>query len=189
MNKKARLIVFTGLPGTGKTTLSEKVAEALVLPLIAKDAIKEIMFNNISWSDKAFSAKLAHATFDIMDYVTEEQLRVGNSLILESNYIPKLSSARFQRWQQKYSCDIDQIVCCTDVDVLAHRFFERSRTSRHPGHLDDKGTVEDYRASFVSRIANGEDQPLTVRGRVKTVDTTDFSNVDVMEIVQWLREA
>jgi predicted kinase len=188
MNHHLRIVVFTGLPGTGKTTLSRQLAEALALPLIAKDAIKEIMYDTIGWSDTAFSAKLAHATFGIMDYTTEQLLRTGNSLILESNYTPKLASDKFQHWQHQYACDIDQIVCRTDLDVLARRFYERSQANRHPGHLNNDGTVEAYRESFVGRVANGEDQPLTVEGRVKVIDTTDFSKVNPEEIIQWARE-
>lgn len=59
---RSTIIIFTGLPGTGKTTLSRHVADSLGIPLIAKDDIKEIMYDEIGWSDKAFSAKLARAT-------------------------------------------------------------------------------------------------------------------------------
>jgi predicted kinase len=182
---QSTLIIFTGLPGTGKTTLSRKVAGDLGLPLIAKDDIKEIMYDEIGWSDKAFSAKLAHATFRIMDYVTEQHLKNGLSLILESNYSPKLASEKFQAWQKKYDCAIIQIVCRTDTDVLARRYFERQHTDRHPGH-NDNGTVEGYEANFKQRIENGEDQPLDVEGSVRIVDTTDFSTVNSEEIAKWI---
>jgi predicted kinase len=180
------IIIFTGLPGTGKTTLSRLVADAVGVPLVAKDDIKEIMYNSIGWSDKAFSAKLARATFEIMDYVTEQHLKNGASIILESNYSPVLASEDFQNWQKKYGCSIVQIVCQTDVDVLAHRYFERQHTDRHPGHLDSD-TAEGYRAGYLKRIENGDDQPLTVDGPTRIVDTTDFSTVDTDDIIRWVK--
>jgi predicted kinase len=182
------LLIFTGLPCTGKTTLSRKVAEALAIPLIGKDDIKEIMYDNIGWSDKAFSAKLAHATFGIMDYITEQHLKNGQSIVLESNYSPKLASEKFRKWQQTYDCTIVQIVCRTDTDVLAKRYYDRQHADRHPGH-NDSGTIEEYRASFLQRIENGEDQPLDVEGPVKIVDTTNFAGVNTEEIVVWVKEA
>ena len=185
--QKPSIIIFTGLPGTGKTTLSRQTAEALNVPLIAKDDIKEIMYDKIGWSDKAFSAKLAHATFGIMEYITEQHLKRGHSIVLESNYSPKLASGKFQQWQKAYGCNIIQVVCRTDTDVLAHRYFDRQHSDRHPGH-NDTGTVEGYRASFLQRIENKEDQPLTVEGRVRIVDTTDFSTVDLDKIISWAKE-
>jgi predicted kinase len=185
---KLTIIIFTGLPGTGKTTLSRQVAEALNIPLIAKDDIKEIMYDKIGWSDKAYSAKLAHATFGIMDYITEQHLKTGISIALESNYSPKLANERFQEWQQTYGCSITQVVCRTDIDVLARRYFERQHTDRHPGH-NDTGTIEEYRASFLQRIENEENQPLAVDGPVRIVDTTDFGTVNAAEVIEWAKKA
>lgn len=183
---QSTLIIFTGLPGTGKTTLSRKIAHTLGLPLIAKDDIKEIMYDKIGWSDKAFSAKLAHATFGIMDYVTEQHLKNGLSLILESNYSPRLANEKFQTWQREYGCTIIQIVCRTDTRVLAHRYFERQHADRHPGH-NDTGDPTSYEANFKQRIENGEDQPLDVEGPVRVVDTTDLAEVSPEEIAEWVQ--
>lgn len=181
------LIIFTGLPGTGKTTLSQKISDSLGVPLIAKDTIKEIMYDNIGWSDKAFSAKLAHATFAIMDYVTEQHLKNGMSLILESNYSPKLANDKFKAWQERYHCVIVQVVCQTDVNVLARRYFDRQHADRHPGH-NDNGTPESYEIDSKRRIENGEDQPLDVKGPIQLIDTSDFSSVNAQEIATWIRD-
>jgi len=180
------ILIFTGLPGTGKTTLSRQVADALHTPLVAKDDIKEIMYDRIGWSDKTFSAKLAQATFGIMEYVTEQHLKHGQSIVLESNYSPKLASKQFQQWQKEYGCGIIQIVCRTEIGVLAQRYFDRQLKDRHPGH-NDTGTAKEYRANFRQRIANGEDQPLDVNGPVLLVDTTDFSTVKVHDVIQWIQ--
>lgn len=183
---KPTIIVFTGLPGTGKTTLSQKIADILHLPLIAKDTIKEIMYDTIGWSDKAFSAKLAHATFGIMDYITEQHLKNNIPLILESNYLPRLANGKFQSWQKHYNCTIVQVVCQTDIDVLADRYLKRQQTDRHPGH-NDNGDLKGYKINFKQRTENGEDQPLDVAGEVRIVDTTDHTSVDPKEIAAWIR--
>ncbi len=180
------IILFTGLAGTGKTTLSRKVADILRIPLLAKDDIKEIMYDTIGWSDKAFSAKLAHATFGIMDHITEQHLKNGLPILLEGNYSPKLASAKFQDWQKRYGCTIVQVVCQTDIDVLAHRYLERRRTTRHPGHIDNS-TVKSCKADFKQRTEDGQDQPLSVDGPVQIVNTTDFSEVDAQKIAEWIK--
>ena len=187
--KQPWIIVITGLPGTGKTTLSKHLADALSVPLIAKDAIKEIMYDTIGWSDKEFSGKLARATFVIIEYVIEENLRTSRSIMVESNYAPKLASKQFQEWQEQYGCVITQIVCRTDLDVLAQRYLDRiKRGQSHEGHIDNNGTFESYRADFERRVADeGEDQPLAVTGEVKIINTTSFANVDESTIAEWLR--
>jgi predicted kinase len=181
------IIVFTGLPGTGKTTLSRSIADRLHITLLAKDDIKEIMYDTIGWSDKAFSAKLAWATFGIMDYITEQHLKNKTSILLEANYSPSLANEKFQSWQKDYNCPIVQIVCRTDIGILAQRYFACQHTNRHPGH-NDNGTVASYKTDFRRRIENGEDQPLSVDGPVRIVDTTDFSTVHAEEIVGWIKD-
>ena len=50
-----RLLIVNGLPGSGKTTLSRELAPRLGLPLISKDDIKELLFDQLGWSDREHS--------------------------------------------------------------------------------------------------------------------------------------
>src|SRR5215472_15932905 len=104
-------IIITGLSGTGKTTLGKQLASRLLLPFISKDIIKELLFDNLGYSDRAWSKKLGVASFKIMDYLIEEQLKAGHSMILETNFNPKIHSSKFQNWQEKYTFKVLQIVC------------------------------------------------------------------------------
>lgn len=180
--QKSTLVIFTGLPGTGKTTLSERLSNELNIPLIAKDAIKELMFDELGWSNKEFTTKLAHATFRIMDYVIEGQLRAGNNLIVESNFMPRLASDKFKNWQQDYNYNVIQIVCRTDLEALAKRCHERSLANRHPGH-GDRSSVEEHRRLLAQRVENDEDQPLDLSSKIYVLDTTDFGSIDFEGLV------
>lgn len=177
------LVIFTGLPGTGKTSISHEVSKKLRLPLIAKDAIKEIMYDEIGIGDKAWSGKLAHATFGIMELMTDQQLRAGHSLILESNYMPSLASTYFQELQTLYEFRCVQVVCRTELAVLASRIHERSFGDRHSGH-NDRATAEEHFKNMSRRVKNEEDQPLDIPdSEVIIIDTTDFDTVNIDEIV------
>jgi len=41
------LIVVTGMPSSGKTTVAEDLSRRLQLPLIAKDTIKESLYDTL----------------------------------------------------------------------------------------------------------------------------------------------
>lgn len=183
---KTAIIIFTGLPGTGKTSLSRKIANDLGIELLSKDDLKEIMFDEIGWSDKEFSKKLANACYGIMDVITEQNLKNGHSIILESNYYPKVVSEKFRNLRAKYDCRVIQIVCQTDVDVLAKRYFDRQSSNRHPGHLDN-GSELSYKMDFERRVADFQDQPIDVAGPKLIVDTTDFEKVNYEQILNWLK--
>jgi predicted kinase len=185
---RTTIVIFTGLPATGKTTLSRQASEALNLPLVAKDDIKEIMYDRIGWSDKIFSAKLGRATFGIMDYIAEQHLKSGQSIMLESNYSPKLESKKFQKWQKTYGCHIVQVVCRTNREEYARRNVARvQQGQRHPGHLDNQ-PIDYYYENFQLRIENGEDQALEVEGPVQIIETTDFNAINAQEIIKWIKD-
>lgn len=184
------LVIFTGLPGTGKTSISQHISQSLNLPLMSRDTIKEIMYDQIGIGDKAWSGKLSRATFDIMEYMIEEQLRAGHGLILESNYMSKLASPYFTALQQRYPFHCVQVVCQTELDILTKRAHERGLTdTRHPGH-NDRVSASDHRKNNIARIQNGEDQPLEIPDSfVITVDTTDFTAVNMDNIAKQIHLA
>jgi predicted kinase len=45
------VVVVTGLAGSGKTTVAKALADALDVPLISKDAIKEALFAAVGAGD------------------------------------------------------------------------------------------------------------------------------------------
>ena len=69
------LVVVTGMPSSGKTTVAEAVARLLRLPLIAKDEIKESLFETLGWGERAWSMKLGGASYEVLMVFLEAQLR------------------------------------------------------------------------------------------------------------------
>jgi hypothetical protein len=86
--RQARLILISGLPGTGKSTLARVLAQRYALPLICKDTIKEPLFDLIGAVDRAASRRLSDASFAAMFALARDCLRAGSDLILEGNFRP-----------------------------------------------------------------------------------------------------
>ncbi|HEU4966770.1 MAG TPA: ATP-binding protein [Candidatus Saccharimonadales bacterium] len=178
------LILVLGLPGAGKTTLAKKMAAELNLPLISKDDLKVMLFDVYGWKDRVESRKAGSASYKIIDYIIEEQLRVGNSLIFESTFDPALDNEKLQNWHKKYGTKYIQVYCYADSDIIRKRVAERAASnSRHVTHIEG----EEGRQDLELRLARGKEL-LDIPSKIIEVDSTDFAKVDGDGIVAWVGE-
>jgi predicted kinase len=176
------LLIVSGLPCAGKTSIAERLAAELKLPLMTKDGIKEQLFNTLGWKDRDWSKQLSQASVELLLYFTETQLAAGNSLIIECNFHPDLAAPRLQVMQAKYEAAILQVFCRAQVDVLYQRFRARTGT-RHPGHAD-----EQYLGEFQTILNNTFQEPLDLDSPVVVVDTTEFQKVDFASLLEAARD-
>lgn len=185
MNEDARehrIVIITGLPGTGKSTIGREVSEHFGWSLLSKDVFKEIMFDTLGWSDKEWSLKVSGATHRMMDYVIEECLRAGHSLVVESNFKAGLDGPRFERLRTHCGVSLVQILCWADGDALFERYKARLNSGRHPGHAEE-GSLDLARAS----LAAGRAEPLPIQGPTIEIDTTHFEAIDYPSIFRSVR--
>ena len=174
-------MVVTGPPASGKSTIARELAHALPAPLIAKDPIKEALFDALGTGDPAWSRKLGIATYGILYLILEQELR--RSCVLESNFDHGGSSDRLRELQDEHGFPVLQIACTASRDALVERFVSRSG-SRHPGHIDDQRLEE-----VVESIDAGRWHALELDGELIEVDTTDWSTVDVDALIERARAA
>jgi predicted kinase len=180
---KPLLIIIAGAPCTGKTTLGQRLAQELRLPFVHKDGPKELLFDCIGWSDRAWSRKLGRASVEILFYFAESLLRAGQCFIVESNFSPPLHAERFLKLKQQYGFEPFQIQCICDGDVLFERFKQRAEVGeRHPGHIDKLNYEE-----FEPLLLKGRYDPLEIGGRIYEVDTTNFASIDYRKIIEAIR--
>ncbi|WP_010291748.1 AAA family ATPase [Clostridium senegalense] len=59
------MIIITGAPATGKTTLSNELAKKYGLPKINKDEIKELLFKSLEVKDSKWTTELGIASFEL----------------------------------------------------------------------------------------------------------------------------
>lgn len=178
------LIIVSGPPASGKSTLARQFARELGLPLIYKDGIKESLFDSLGWQDRPWSKKLGNATYHLLYYFLETTLVAGVPLIVESNFA-SIATAEFKRIQEMHPFRAFQVMCYADGQVLVDRYTARaSDPKRHPGHVDLETLPE-----IEGLLRKGRLEPLDLGGEIIEIDTTDFSKIDVTGLISRLKIA
>lgn len=178
------IIIVTGRPAAGKSTLAKWLSRELKLPLVSKDSIREELFDRLGWKDRKWAQELGKASVDMMFYFAKSELEVGHSIIMDNSFSPPVSNPRFQALKEHYHAESIQIVCTSDRETLFQRFKSRADTAnRHPGHGD-----QDVLEELYVNLASNPSQVLNIGGTVIEVDTTDFSSVDYQGILKQVKE-
>ena len=173
MNKPV-LIIVSGPPTSGKTTLAKSIAQKFNFPLITKDNLKEILFDTIGWKDRQWSQKIGFASFSIMHHFLDLLMQTGQSLIIEGNFKTEFESQHLKPRLKQFNYNAIQIMCQCDGKILFDRFKQRSESGkRHPGHCDT-GNYEELKNSLLI----GKYQPLDIESPVIVFDSTNLDQIN-----------
>ena len=177
------LIIVTGRPAAGKSTLAKWLSQELKFPLVSKDSIREELFDCLGWKDRKWAQELGKASVDMMFYFANAELAVGHSIIMDNSFYPPVSNPRFQALKEQYHFESIQIVCDSDRETFFQRFKTHAETgNRHPGHGDQHVLEELY-----AYLSDTSSHILDIGGSVIEVDTTDFAKVDYQEILKQVK--
>lgn len=176
------LVVVTGPPASGKTSLARALARELHLPWLGKDALKEVLYDVIGSGDE-LEPKLEEAARRLLPAIADAQLRAGVSAIVESNFDRDSDLAPLERLWQDGKTKVVQIHCTADEKLLLDRFAERAASGRrHPGHGDSPADVEEVRRD----LERGRWDALDLPGELIEVDLG--GDVDVSALAAEIRE-
>lgn len=162
------LVAVTGMPSSGKTTVAEGLARRLRLPLIAKDEIKESLFESLGAGDAEASARLGVAAYALIFALARAMLHAGVSAIVEANFFPEQTADFASLPAHRFV----QIHCHAPLAVLTERYASRSR---HPGHHDATKIDE-----LPARFASGAHDALDLPGELIDLDTTRPVDLDAL---------
>lgn len=142
------LIVFSGLPGTGKSMLAEAIGRELGIPVFAKDWLEAVLYQNgLKPTQEGIS--LGYVGYELLTTLAERQLMLGQSVILDS--VAGISTIR-EQWRalaDHYHADWRVVECiCSDEAVHRTRLLTRERNI--PGwHELDWSEVERVKEYYV----------------------------------------
>src|SRR5690349_15392470 len=168
------VVVVTGPPAAGKTTIARELAARLRLPLLAKDTIKEALFDGLGTGDLDWSRRLGEATFLALLALARVSVASGAGLVLEGSFV---RGSELESELAALPASFVQVCCSAPVERLVER--DESRT-RHPGHVDH-GRGQALRDA----VESGRHEPLSLPGEIIRLDTSGA--VDVVALADLIR--
>ena len=126
----ALLVLVTGHPASGKSTLAGLMAKRLRLPVLAKDDLQEALFEaGLGPPQSGACANLA------MLGLARRLLGDGLDCVIDSNLDPQRWHHRLQAVLERSAARLLQVRCRADPAMQLERFTARVGR-RHAGHRD-----------------------------------------------------
>jgi predicted kinase len=152
------LVVVSGAPGTGKSTVATAVAGDLGWPLLTLDPIKEALADVLGLGDEEWSNQLGDAAAEVVF----RSARAYPDAVAEGWW----RGARRERARSEFAGALE-VFCTADPEEVRARVTTRHQGRRHPIHRDVMNPALIERAVEVTRALT----PLGLGSGLVVVDT------------------
>ena len=181
MHNKPKLVIVTGRPGSGKTTLSKELGKLLHLPVVNRDEIKEGYVN----------------TFNIRhDQLPEDSNKIVSDVFFEtielllSRKVSVIAEAAFQHqvWEPELTkfkeyADVFVIICEVDAETAAKRHLERGLNDPRREFFHGDKRVTHYKKTGIV-LPPGEYEPPSLPLPTIMVSTLSGYDPDLEQITK-----
>ena len=182
-------IPVAGMPASGKSTIAVRISESLGIPMLSKDSIKEVLFDDLGFHSRAEKVQLGTAAMHILYYAAAQLMKAGKPFILENNF-EDASIPGIMALLETHHYTAVTVRLTGDPEVIYRRFAARDLSdTRHRGHVVndcypeppgaplENPTRKSYE-QFLDDIAARGYTRFQANGPVLEVDVTDLSDLD-----------
>jgi len=124
---QTKLILMSGLPGSGKSTIAERLSAALSLPVLSVDPIEAAM-----WSGGIAREMTGIAAYTVACAIAREQLRLGLSVVVDA--VNPVETVR-EMWRSLATVQRARflVIECSCSDMQLHKKRVEGRKRSIPG--------------------------------------------------------
>lgn len=114
------LIVVTGLPGTGKTTIAEALAKETDAVVFSTDKIRKMIFEKPVYDEED-----KRIVYDELFSQTGKYLAMGKNVILDGTFYTKVLRQRAKEVGKSFREEVYFVYCETPEELLKERINKR----------------------------------------------------------------
>ncbi|MEM9516380.1 MAG: AAA family ATPase [Actinomycetota bacterium] len=131
------VVVISGVPGAGKTTLAWQLSRRLHVPFVSRDDIKTGLHVTHRSNDPNEARRFAEQAFDTFFETISVMVQNGVSLVAEAAF--HANRAHTPIAELSDSCQLIHVALITPDEIAIERYLERAQARpRHPSHNDKR---------------------------------------------------
>lgn len=188
LNVTPVLIAMTGLSGTGKSSVAQRLARALGLRLFSSDVVRKELVGvkgaaPSGWGEGIYASDLTEATYARLGEFASEALGSGAGVVLDATFRNAAQRLALANVARRHGVPLAFIEVTCDEEVVARRLAERVRR----GDSVSDATIETYRRQRQQWEASPP--PIPEGAVTLRVDTSRDLPPDLDEVYEALRQA
>ncbi len=170
------LVLVSGLPGTGKSYLSARLAKELDFIILESDALRKLLFPS-----PVYSAEESSYLFQVIHLLLEQLLKKGISLILDATNLSESHREHLYHIADQCNSKLVLIEVKAPPEVVYNR-LERRRSDRDKG----EGTKSDADWMVYQKMKHNAEK---IKRQHYSVDTSQDISPAITKIVRAIKNS